>query len=275
VWDDVVEVSWRAAEGQASVRGPAASADHRLLRITPPWPDDYRLRVSVRGRDDSDDEESYHLAVWTAPPAPEVVHKRTDRTGRRLRGEREPDQPEPPEHAYRWVRHSSLEMAATITVVTGSTVAEVLRAFGADPARPHSLHVTADDLVTEQWVATLDVGTAVLAVESNGYQGADEGVLRRASIGGRAASMFWNVNAVTRLSFAEAGQVLTSFEPLRNVDADPEVAAALDGLDFEDYRDTIGKGLVAVRRFTGHGITAEDLARIEAADIAFPIPTTS
>jgi hypothetical protein len=42
-------------------------------------------------------------------------------------------------------------------------------------------------------------------------------------------------------------------------------------LDFDDYRDKTGKGLVAVQCFTGRGITAQDLDRIEAADIAFRI----
>jgi hypothetical protein len=52
---------------------------------------------------------------------------------------------------------------------------------------------------------------------------------------------------------------------------EPAVAAALDGLDFDDPRDPVGRGLVAVQRFTGRGMTAEDLDRIEAADIAFRI----
>lgn len=46
------------------------------------------------------------------------------------------------------------------------------------------------------------VGTAVLAVEYNGFQGMDGAVLRRASAGGRAASTFWNVNAMTWLSLS-------------------------------------------------------------------------
>jgi hypothetical protein len=112
----------------------------------------------------------------------------------------------------------------------------------------------------------------VVAVEYNGFQASFGPVLSRASARDRAASMFWNVNAVTRLSFAEGGRVLATFEPPSDVDAGPEVAAALAGLDFADYRHSkIGKGLVAVQRFTGRGITAEDLARIEAADVAFRI----
>ena len=53
------------------------------------------------------------------------------------------------------------------------------------------------------------------------------------------------------------------------------VAAALDGLDFDDYRNKTAKGLVAVQRFAGRGITARDLDQIEAADTAFRITPPS
>ncbi|MGH3250452.1 MAG: DUF6461 domain-containing protein [Trebonia sp.] len=278
-WDEVVEVSWRAAAGLASVTGPEAPGDHRLRRVTPPWPGDYRLRVHARGRDDADEDEGYELVIWAAPAAPDIVHKRTDLTGYRLRGEPEPSRPQPPERAYRWVRRSALDIAATVTVVTGSTTEEVVRAFGADPRRPESLRAIADDLnvrmSVDPWVAVLEAGAAVLAIEYNGFQGSNGGVLGRASAGGRAASMFWNVNAMTSLSFAEDGQVLASFEWPEDVDAVPAVAAALDGLDFHDHRNKTAKGLVAVERFTGRGITAQDLAQIEAADIAFRITPQS
>lgn len=203
------------------------------------------------------------------------MHKRTDRLGHRLRGEPEPDRPEPPEQVYRWIERSSLELAATVTVVSGSTAEDVLRAFGADPARPESLRAITDDVTgrmsIDPWVAVLDAGTAVLAVEYNGFAGTDKEVLRRASAGGRAASMFWNVNAMTQLSFAEGGEVLAAFEPFDDVDAGPAVAAALDGLDFADHRHKTGKGLVAVQRFTGRGIAQRDLDQIEAADVAYRI----
>jgi hypothetical protein len=276
-WEEIVEVSWRAAVGGASVVGPRAVEPH-LRRVTPPWPGDYRLRVHARGRDDADegDTEYYELVVWQAPAAPEIVYARTDRLGHRLRGEPEPARPERPETAYRWLRHSALGEAATVTVVTGASVADVLRAFGADPARPESMRAISEDLMSRQsidpWVAVLDVGGAVLAVEYNGWQGSTAPVLTRASAGGRAASMFWNVNAVTRLSFAEHGEVLLSVEPFGDIDAPPAVAAVLAGLDFADHhRGKPSMGLVAVQRFTGHGVTAEDLARIEAADIGFRI----
>ena len=43
------------------------------------------------------------------------------------------------------------------------------------------------------------------------------------------------------------------------------------GLVEGELPDEVGKGLTAVARFTGRGITAEDLERIESADVAFRI----
>ena len=45
----------------------------------------------------------------------------------------------------------------------------------------------------------------------------------------------------------------------------------MDGLDSDDSRHWVGTGMVAVERFTGYRMTAADLERIEAADIAFRI----
>jgi hypothetical protein len=84
--------------------------------------------------------------------------------------------------------------------------------------------------------------------------------------------MFWNVNAVTRLSFAEGGQVLASFETYEGQEGyPPAVNDALTGLDWGDYDERVGKGLVAVERFTGYGITAADLARIEDEGFGYRI----
>ncbi|TDC40636.1 hypothetical protein E1211_00560 [Micromonospora sp. 15K316] len=282
-WEEIVEVSWRAAEGLASVLGPDGTSEPQLRAETPPWPGDYRLRVHARGRDEADDPdaETYELVVWSAPAGPEVVHRRTDRLGHRLRGEPEPVRAPRPEQAYRWVRRSSLSEAATVTVTTGATVEEVLRAFGADPKRPEPIPSIEEDLFAGDsnfpWVTVLDTGPAILAVEFNGFRGSRGPVLRRASAGGRSASMFWNVRALTRLSFAEHGRLLAAFEPGTGGDleamiaAEPAVAAALAGLDLDDHVDRGQKGLVAVERFTGYGITAADLDRITAAGIGFRI----
>ncbi|WFE41265.1 DUF6461 domain-containing protein [Micromonospora sp. WMMD998] len=264
-WEEIVEVSWHAATGDTSwVPGDGGSS-----RLTPPWPGDYRVRVHARGRDDNDAQlEGYKLVVWSAPTAPEVVHRRSDQLGHRLRGEPEPVRP--PEHAYRWIRSSPVSQAATVTVVTGVPVDQVVRAFGADPARPEPVDAVRRDLslrgAAHTWIAAvLADDDAVVVVEDNGYRGSDGPVLCAASTGGRAASMFWNVNAVTRLSFAEDGRLLASSEPWGHDVYPPEVSTAVAGLDFAEAGDRVEKGLVAVERFTGRGLTAADLARIDTA----------
>lgn len=272
-WTDVVEVSWRAAQGSASLTGPHGPAEAHLRRVTPPWPGDYRLRVHARNRDE-DYDEGYKLTVWAGPPAPEIVHRRFDLLGHRLRGEAVPQRAPRPDRAYAWVRNTRLDVAATVTVVTGATRDQVLCAFGANPRhqperfRDLQLMSAGRDL----GVAVLDTGDAVVAVEFNGFRGSREDVLRAVSVdGGRAASMYWNVRALTRLSFAENGRILAAFEPFGDDDpgAGPDVAAALAGLDFGGLGAKSALGLVAVERFTGHAFTATEFDTIEAGGVAY------
>ena len=280
VWDEVVEVSWSAARGLASVVGSGGGGSGGWLRAqTPPWPGDYRLRVHASGRDGDRDEERYRLIVWQAPAAPEIVYQATDRLGHRLRGEPKPAAVVMPEAAYRWLSESALCEAATVTIVTGMAVEDVIRAFGGDPDHPEPMTSIVDEQMEDHAtliasVAALDLGNAVVAVEDNGFQGSDGEILGRLSRQGRAASMFWNVNALTRLSFAEGGELLASFEPgFTDPDTDhPAVLDALRGIDFEDYRDKHEKGLVAVERFTRGVFTEEALERIKSANVAYRLP---
>ncbi|MEO6086122.1 MAG: DUF6461 domain-containing protein [Umezawaea sp.] len=261
-WDEVVEVSWTAEHGEAALGG---------RETTPPWPGEYRVLVQTTGRDEGD--EGYCLSVWAAPAAGTVVHKRTDRLGHRLRGEPEPPVVVTPDRAHWWVESSSLEVAATVTVVVGLSAEEVLRAFGADPDAPRSLE---DPRYHggDPWVAVLAVDGAVVAFEENGYLGIKEGVLERLSRNGKAASAFWNVNTHTALAFARGGQVLASFEPgldsgddseFREAFDDPEVREALDGIDFDDHRHHDAKLVTAVARFTGHVVTEAEFDAVQVA----------
>jgi hypothetical protein len=265
-WDEVVEISWTARTGSATVSGTPRVGRPRSA-ATPPWPGGYRVRVHAQGRD-GDDAEQYELIVWSAPAAPQLVHKQTDALGHRLRGEPEPVREVAADAAYWWIEYSWVEMAATITVVTGLSAEEVLRAFGADPASTESLVDTSPGV--EPMVAVLPIDGAVLAVEDNGWRATDAGVLRRLSARGRAASMYWNVNGLTRLSFARDGELLAGFELGEPVDPS-DLSDVLAGLDFTDYRHGDAKGLTAVARFTGHDFGPEHLDRIRAADVVYPI----
>ena len=254
-WDEVVEISWHAPEGGAVLSGATVGLGEQRWDL-PPWPGDYRVLVHATGRDD--EEESYDVVVWQAPHAPEVVHRKTDRLGHRLRGEPEPPPVIPPEAAYRWIERHRLGTAATITVVQGLTAAEVVRTFGGDPAVPVPLGTIVAEHGYVPSVAVLDADGVVVAVEDNGYHGAEPDTLTALSRSGRAASVFWNVNADFQVTVAEHGELRYAGDP----GVDPGVPFA-DDLDFDDYRHHRAKGLTVLARCTGHDVTPAELAAID------------
>lgn len=265
-WDEVAEVSWRAEQGDAIL----GESDRRRPK-TPPWPGDFRVRVHAIGRDGGESER-YELVLWKAPPGPDLVHKRGDRLGFVLRGEPVPEIEDPPEVVYRWIGESALSDAATVTIVASSSPEEVLRGFGADPAEPVSAMELSQLFDLDPWVVVLPVEGGVLAVEFNGFQGSHGPVLEPLSRAGRTASLYWNVNALTRLSFADKGTVHAGFELGHAVETeDPGVIEALAGLDFDGYRDRKGKALVAIERYTGYRMLPEDIERMTSADVAYRI----
>jgi hypothetical protein len=71
------------------------------------------------------------------------------------------------------------------------------------------------------------------------------------------------------LSFAREGEILAAFEP--GIERPPRLESALADLDFTAHRDRIGKGLVAVERFTGRGLRPAGLARLEEVGVAYEI----
>ncbi|MFI7672242.1 DUF6461 domain-containing protein [Actinophytocola sp. NPDC049390] len=274
-WDDVVEISWTAPRGGALMHGAGSKGGRQPRWLAPPWPGDYRVRVHVSGRD-GDDVLQHRLVIWQAPAAPEVVHKKTDRLGHRLRGEPEPPLVIPPYADHRWIEKGPLCVAATITVVHGLTPDEVVSAFGADPAAPVSIEQTAGQPsrrlggYPEQLVAVLAVDDVVLAVEDNGFQGADQGTLKALSRNGKAASLYWNVNANFQFAIAERGELVYAGDP-----RDTPGAPHMEDLDIDDFRHRNAKGLTALARATGRAVTAADIAAIHAADRAYVLEPRS
>src|SRR5690349_21293805 len=115
------------------------------------------------------------------------------------------------------LRRTALDVAMCWTVVepvtAPVTVEEVVRRLGGDAS---TIALSGPDEVPDG--ATVfhlhPVGSAVTLLEVNDHQGSRVEVLRRLSDGARAHSAFWNVNAVSRLSYAVYGKVLAAFEAL-------------------------------------------------------------
>lgn len=94
LWDDVVEISVNAPEGNLSIHqqsyGPF-DLPPDLPNMSPLGPGTYRLRIYARGRDenfDKDVEEStehYRLVSWPAAFLPAVIVRATTRCGYSMR----------------------------------------------------------------------------------------------------------------------------------------------------------------------------------------------
>ena len=171
----------------------------------------------------------------------DVVSSAKERLQRALRGRAEPE-------------------AACVTLVAGSTIGEVLDAFGADPGQPPVDPMEVPFGIPA--VAVVAVSGGVVAIEDQGFGGAAPVVLRLASARGRAASMYWNENADMALGLAQAGVVTGPGEGILTGDLgdDPEVLALFDGLGDPNDRSWLSdieiRGLVAAERFTGVRVDA-------------------
>lgn len=137
---------------------------------------------------------------------------------------------------FSWFRSSPLRDGACITLVGPPDAEGVVRGFGGDlsAARPMSLAALGWPGVDEPTIAVREVGEWLLVVEVNGWQGSRPEVLRRVSAGGRVVSVYWNIEATTRFSYAVSGRLLTAFDamaPDRRFGADPDgLEAARAGL---------------------------------------------
>jgi hypothetical protein len=140
---------------------------------------------------------------------------------------------------FEWIQSTVLRDGACVTLVAPADAGGVVRGFGGDLAgsRRTSLADIVMPPVDEPKVAVRDLGSWLLVVEVNGWQGSRPEVLRRISAGGRAVSAYWNVNLTTRFSYAAGGRVLTAFEvmsPGRRDGADPDcLEEARAGLPWE------------------------------------------
>ena len=106
--------------------------------------------------------------------------------------------------------------AACVTVVRGLDVAGLVETLGGDPAaapEPLVRYQAAGEYV--EVAAVRAFGDVVVAVEPGGFQGCRPEVVRPASRGGLAVSVYWNeVKAsLSRYAFAQEGELIGTFEP--------------------------------------------------------------
>jgi hypothetical protein len=187
-----------------------------------------------------------------------------------------------PTEFYRWLDGSRIDEAATITVCTGTSEAEVLRALGARagppiPARTAAQPPNGNHYLVDPFVQVLQVAPeVVLAIEDDGYEGTRRSVLGRVSVPGLAVSVSWNGDAGDGLVVARKGVLLVDFDPWAGravLDTDdPELLRAVEDLDFADADIAARRGaLVVVERLTGFRFGPEHLAEIDACAAAHRI----
>jgi len=161
-----------------------------------------------------------------------------------------------------WVHDSEIGEAGCVTFVAGADVASVARGFGGRAGDVTTMTLRdVDARPGEDLVAVRSLGPWVLAVEINGWQGSRAEVLARISRGTRAVSAFWNVNALTRFSYAVEGRVLTAFEamsPDSRQGGEPDALEATRvGLPWDDFVPAM---LALVSRVTGERLTRDMLS---------------
>ncbi|HEX7277856.1 MAG TPA: DUF6461 domain-containing protein [Acidimicrobiales bacterium] len=169
---------------------------------------------------------------------------------------------------YLWVldaQQSSLAVGACITVVRGSTVADVLAGFGADPSAA-PVHIDPWDSTGSVHVGQVE--DAVVTVEYNGFEGSRAEVLRVVSRSATAVSVFWNVNFDMRFSYASGGTVVTSFDPMFPDDVftgtpPRQALPAIEGLPFPEH--AIPSALALAERVTGVRLTRDRILRLRDA----------
>lgn len=119
---------------------------------------------------------------------------------------------------YRWA-DEELDLAWTVAVVQGRELADVIRTYGGDPARPVGEFAFAGladlqgdlDNPLHHLQAIVHRG-AVVVIEWNGWTGLVPEIARRCSVGGRFFAVHWSLSSNPRVNHAVDGRVATNLE---------------------------------------------------------------
>lgn len=162
--------------------------------------------------------------------------------------------------AYAWLTDPSLRfhVAGCVTVAAGTDPSVIATAFGAIG------EATPERTGAGEFADFRGTGTAVLALEDNGFQGTRPAVLTSASktaANGRAASICWNVEGEVTFICAAKGKLVTSLE-LEIIDDTDDVPRALQKLAAlceNENADLVAIGAAMVATYTDVDFTAQDL----------------
>lgn len=166
---------------------------------------------------------------------------------------------------YEWLADSRVQVAGCVTVAVGIDEQAAATAFGMDLAGPALTSTEIDEAF--EGIACLSNHTddprAVVVIEDNGFEGSRELVLRQLSRGGKAASLFWNVNGLLVFSCARKGQVLFSDDIGHDDPEDhedlPRSLVPLLRLMGEEDADLVAIGAAMVAKYVGVDVDARAL----------------
>ncbi|MFF4600694.1 DUF6461 domain-containing protein [Amycolatopsis sp. NPDC001319] len=167
--------------------------------------------------------------------------------------------------------------ALCLTAVRGLSVDEALHRFDAFPASREVTLAVAGQTSVNAFPDQLPLVVAgqrdgwTLLVEDNGVHGSRPGVLARLSSGTVAASVYWNVNLVSRISLAQDVRVLAVFDFVTGgtpTGEEPEaIGPFLGDLDFDDPYRKCASALAFLERVTGIRVTADWSGQSHAASV--------
>nr|WP_269205097.1 DUF6461 domain-containing protein [Motilibacter aurantiacus] len=177
--------------------------------------------------------------------------------------------------SYAWAEQGALGEGACVTFVTNTGARTVLREYGAVPERRM---VPAEDAFWSGFdsVAVATAGRSAVLVSDNSFECTRPEVLRAVSRGGRAVSVFWNVEYDNAFSYAVDGRVVTSFDMLDGTvslttGANAALKPFLSGLSLSRQGMGIPAGLAIAERITGARLTAADVKAMTHVHLMSPL----
>ena len=180
--------------------------------------------------------------------------------------------------AYRWVDDPDPSLQGLSITLVQPAGSDALRRLGPSRSIPEDMTIdqasrTLPETFAAKWLLVqedeLD-GWTVL-IEPHGWAGATPAVLQRLSDGGRAVNVFWNVNALMHIGWAEDGRVVRSFDPLVEEREEQRLPEEAD-LPFGEPETTLAAAFVLVERLTGVRIERDWLVTRRRPTAAIPVP---